>query len=256
MLPMRLCHPSMIALALSAGLLVTGDLIAQDPKTPTPAPITEPMKSLPPPQAISKPPVSEPIMIAPEALRKPDLQLTISPRSMSAAPSVFTVENSGPGGATRASLLRVSVRLLPLEAGDLLPEGRDSSRGVVNLGPSIVQWPYGGPGDEGLTNSELTELCPPPFADFEAAIDPLEASGSQAISPSGTRVTGGIREVGLVAARPATRIPSHSYIRQIEVRLVCVYELRATVDANREVQELNERNNEVVHVFQREVTLR
>jgi hypothetical protein len=185
----------------------------------------------------------------------PDLQLTLSPRSMSAAPGTFTVRNAGPVSATRASLLRVTVRVLPLEGlpglGEL-PERRNTDQGLV-LGERLG-FPFREPSE--LTDSEFADLCSPPFEDFQAAIDPLDPGESRVVSQSGTSVSGGIRHVGLVGARPATRIPTHSYIREIQVHLVCVYELQATVDANGEIQEINERNNEVVHTFQREVTLR
>ncbi|MGH7563273.1 MAG: hypothetical protein ACREK5_02485 [Gemmatimonadota bacterium] len=250
-------HGPIIALAVLAGLMVAIDLAAQDPKTPPLTPINPRTKPISPSHPNVKQPVSDRDLIDPQALRMTDLQLTIRPQSMSRAPSVFTVENIGPVGTTRASLLRVTVRLLPLDAmsrSDVLTEGRDSGR-RLNLDLGFSPGRLIG-GDDGLTDSEFAELCPPPFDDFEAAIDPLDIGETQAISQSGTDVTGVIRNVGLVAHRPATRIPTHSYIREIQVRLVCVYELRAMVDANREIQELLERNNEVVHIFQREVTLR
>jgi hypothetical protein len=193
-------------------------------------------------------------------LDKPDLQVTLSPSSMTAAPTRFIVENVGTENATRASLLRVSVRILPLEEGAALARPGGISGAFDELGglgglrtSEDVQL---GSRDRGVGASELEELCAAPLEDFEAAIDPLNEGGSQVISQSGSRVGGGVREVGLVGTRPAARIPTHSYVRQIEVRLVCVYEVTATADANAEIAERNERNNQVVHIFQREVTLR
>lgn len=251
------------AIGITGGFLASGDLIAQDP-TPTPTPAPLPLPTKPPvPQPTAKQPRPEPTVLDPQALNRADLKITMSPFSLSAVPSVFTVQNDGSAATTTASLLRVTVRLLPLE-GELggaqqLPagvlDGVGNISGVlggVRTSPDVRPREATG----GSTDSEFAELCAPPFEDFQAAIDPLDPGESQPVSQSGTRVRPEIRSVGLVATRPATRVPTHSYVREIQVRLVCVYELRAVADANAEVSELNERNNEVVHIFQREVTLR
>ena len=248
-----------LAFVVLACLLTAEDLSAQDPGAPRPTPLPIPTtRPLPDPRPIPEDLEKVPARIDPEALRRPDLELTLRPQSMGTAPRAFTVKNTGSAEAARASLLRVTIRLLPLEAGAglALPSGGEESDPPVGLrlSPENV-FPRRRIGD-GLSQSEFEEICVPPFEDFEAAIDPLDPGESQVISQSGIVRSGGVMEVGLVAARPGTRIPNQSYIRQIEVRLVCVYEVRATADANREVQELLERNNEIVHIFQREVRLR
>lgn len=234
MLMKPLLHVRVFAAVTFCGILGATDLSAQNPAprpTPLPGPTTVPIGAPRPP--VKQPPAEAP-RINPEDL-PPDLELTLSPSSSSAAPREFRVRNSGFGDAGNASLLRVTLRLLPLD---------DESRRDATLNSLLV------------ISGGLAELCPLPYSDFQAAIDPLAAGASQVVSQGGTRVDSGVRSVGPAAARPSTRVLDHSYIREIEVRLVCVYELRATVDANGEVTEANERNNEIVHTFVREVTLR
>lgn len=247
-------HALRLTLAILGGFLAAGDLAAQDPK-PTPLPTTRPIP-IQTPERIDKQPRPEGPAIGPRVGDLPDLRLSLSPQSLNAAPQRFTVENSGAAAITRASLLRVTIRLLPLPEGQLVSSD-ESPFALDPLGGLRTSRDVS-PGDVTgrSTRRDIEDICSPPLVDFEAAIDPLEPGETQVVTQSGTRAPGGVRHVGLVATTPATRIPTHSYIRQIEVRVVCVYELRATVDANRDVSEWNEGNNEIVHTFQREVTLR
>lgn len=235
----RLARKSLaIIIGTFGGLFAAGDLLAQDP---TPRPIAPPaVRPMPAPLPPAKQPPPQPAPIRPEALRTADLRLTLRPTSLTAVPNTLNVENAGPAAAG-SSLLRVTVRTLPpdLSAGPIEWAARFEALGID------------------LRGSDFGDLCEPPFEDFEARINPLGAGESEEVSRRPESwAGGGIREVGLVATTPAIRVPTHSYFQDLGVRLVCVYELRATVDANREVAESNERNNEVVHIFQREVTLR
>lgn len=242
-----------VAIAIFGALFVAGDLVAQDPGAPKPTPITiPPAKVVPPPLPIEKQPGPESARINP--LRpSPDLELTLRPSSSTSIPREFIVKNSGSGDSRNASLLSVRLVLLPMT---------DVSRRALYAalhGFSEVPASVGEPNPSQFhddMNRQFQALCGYPYRDFQAAIDPLAAGETQRISQSGARVEGGNRPIGAVATLVTTRVPDHSYIEQIEIRLVCVYEVRAFVDANREVAESNERNNEVIHTFQRKVTLR
>lgn len=234
-----------LAIAIVSGIGIAGDLYGQNPESPKPKPLTIPAtRTVPTVKTDAQESVERAQTINPGAFR-PDLEVELRPNSSTRPPTTFTVKNSGLGDATQASLLRVTVRLLPLAEGETGAYlGEWSFLGGIGLSPEdFAEW----------IQEAVAEDCPLPYPDFQAAIDPLAAGASQAISQSGARITGP-RSPPAVYRMPSGT-PTNTYVKDIQVRLVCVYEVRATVDANREIDETNERN-ETVHVFTREVTLR
>ncbi|MGH8950789.1 MAG: hypothetical protein ACRDX9_05130, partial [Acidimicrobiia bacterium] len=212
-----------VAVAILSGFLAAGELAAQDPGKARPTPITIPTtEPILAPQPIAKPPVSERVAIDPRTL-PPDLELALRPSSSRTAPSEFTVRNTGLGDADNASLLRVTVRLLPLDE-----QGRGALLASFGLFAALGASPEQ---IEESLDERFADLCPLPYSDFQAAIDPLESGESQSISQSGARVGGGVRGVYQAAVRTPVRVQENSYVRQVEIRLVCVYEVRVTVDA-------------------------
>lgn len=170
----------------------------------------------------------------------PDLEIALEPLSGVAPPTQFTVRNRGLGDADRASLLRVSIRVLPLSDADT----SHLARAKADMGRSL--W------DAPLTVDRLLSYCTLPYEDFEIAVDPLRAGASQVV-----RAPGGM--TGMSAAAAARRIAGRaaeaprsggSRIEALALRIGCVYEVRVIVDANRDLREANERNNEAVHRFE------
>lgn len=170
----------------------------------------------------------------------PDLEVVLSPVSSDAAPARFTVRNKGLGNAGSSSLLRVSIRVLPITA-ESVNEAVRLNRG---LGGSFSA-------DAG-SYRQMANRCGMPFSDFEAAIDPLRASGSQVVTPrsAGTAGRDVPRAIADALAGPNTNLPG-SRLVALGYRLACVYEVRVVVDADGQLSESDERNNEVVHRFER-----
>ena len=239
--------PLAITLVILGGFLCVGDLAAQAPGMPKPTPLPTPTTRVIPAQPPAKEPVTEPPRFDRRTL-PPDLQLTLSPMSMTSAPMEFTVRNAGLGGATEASLLRVAVRVLPLRSWGPL---------WFPLGLGFV-----GGGTPEQIEEELREIeeeflgrrCPLPYHDFQEAIGPLDPDDSQLVSKSPSREGGIVAQARMPAG--SVYSPRHSFINNVEIRLTCVYEVRATADANGDLRESNEANNEVVSYYKREVTLR
>lgn len=166
---------------------------------------------------------------------KPDLEVTLEPSTAGAAPARFIVRNTGLAAAPTPSLLTVSFTLLPLSAANLREYERVMGRSLRGDG-------------------RFADACRTPIPDFQAAIGPLEAGASQVASPPAPTVRSApvvapLRGGGVGAA------PEGSSVRSIQMRFRCVYEVRVEVDANRQVTESDERNNAVVHRFQREATV-
>lgn len=162
----------------------------------------------------------------------PDLQVALDPHAMDAVPTQFTVKNAGSGKATKATLLKVTVRLMPLVSS--------SPSGVSQLIQSLTAQQGG----------DLLKRCPQPLNDFQAVIQPLEGGQSQVVQKPASSLGG-----ALGGAAQAAVTSQNSYIKQVQVKLVCVYEVKAVADANGDLAELNEQNNQITHYFQREVTL-
>lgn len=238
-----------IRLAITlAGCLLPSSLIAQDPApkpTPLPGPTVRPGAA---PVIVPRPaaPRSGPEPIDRRGL-KPDLELAMSPRSATTPPTEFTVRNAGLGRADEASLLRVSIRALPLdEAGqEMLFGGPLAGLAAAATGVSFSE----------LADQRFAEMCTLPYAEFQEAIPPLDEGATHVVSKSRLSRIGGVVDLGM-ALSGAGATPTNSYVKQIEIRVVCVYEVRGIVDANANVDESSERNNEAVQHFQREVTLR
>jgi len=170
----------------------------------------------------------------------PDLEVVLSPVSSDAAPARFTVRNKGLGNAERSSLLRVSVRVLPITA--------ESINEAVRLDRGLGGFFSADAGSYRL----MANRCGTPFSDFEAAIDPLRASASQVVTPRSAGAAGravGPRAVADALAGPNTNLPG-SRLVALGYRLACVYEVRVVVDADGQLSESDERNNEVVHRFE------
>jgi len=172
----------------------------------------------------------------------PDLEVVLSPVSSDAAPASFTVRNKGLGNAARSSLLRVSVRVLPITA----ESANEATRLNSALGESLS--------GDASSYRRMTTRCELPFTDFESAIDPLPAGASQTVAPrSEGRSAGramGPRAIADALAGPNTDLPG-SRLVALGYRIACVYEVRIVVDADGQLTEADERNNEVVHRFER-----
>ncbi len=93
-----------------------------------------------------------------------------------------------------------------------------------------------------------------PLSDFQVAVDPIRAGGAFTATPPSRRnaAVGVVRLGG--AVRRLAETPPGTQLLGAEMRILCVYELRAVVDAGGRIDESNERNNEVVHRFQRIAT--
>lgn len=189
-------------------------------------------------QPIEKP--TEPILD--RTRLAPDLEVVLSPVSSDAAPARFTVRNTGLGDARSSSLLRVSVRVLPITT--------ESAREAVRQDPGLGE--FFTADVDGYRR--MVNRCQLPFSDFEAAIDPLRAGASQVVTPRSSETpparVAGLLDIANALAGPNTNLPG-SRLVALGYRIACVYEVRVVVDADRRLTEADERNNEVVHRFER-----
>lgn len=172
----------------------------------------------------------------------PDFEVVLAPLSSDAAPTRFTVRNRGLGDADRSSLVRVSVRVLPITTG--------SVNEALRQDPGLGEF-FTGDGDG---YRRMVSRCELPFSDFEAAVDPLRAGASQVVTPRSegspsVRVIGP-RAIADALAGPNTNLPG-SRLLALGYRIACVYEVRVVADADGRLTEADERNNEVVHRFER-----
>lgn len=172
----------------------------------------------------------------------PDIEVVLSPLRSDAAPGRFTVRNKGHGDARSSSLLRVSVRVLPITT--------ESAREAVRQDPGLGE--FFTADVDGYRR--MVNRCKLPFSDFEAAIDPLRAGASQVVSPRSGEMpparVAGVLDIANALAGPNTTLPG-SRLLALGYRIACVYEVRVVVDADGQLTEADERNNEVVHRFER-----
>lgn len=164
----------------------------------------------------------------------PDLEVTVNSRSS------LTVKNTGLGDVTRPTLLDVTIRLLPMSAANVAE--------IRRMGGE-----FGGEDNISSYRSIIAARCALPDPEFQAAIGPLAAGASQIVSPPGSSPSSIAPSRAAAIAGIFARPPSGSILESMELRIRCVYELTATVDANREVAEVNERNNEIVSTFQKTI---
>ncbi len=164
---------------------------------------------------------------------KPDLEITIQPRTLVAGPTRFIVHNRGLAAASAPSLLRVRVTLLPLTSENMAEYQRVMGRSIRDDG-------------------RFADACKS-TGDFEAAVRALRPGESQTVTPPRPSIVGTGVAAPINGARATAAQPEGSSVRSMKLEFRCVYEIRVQVDANGEIAESDEGNNAIVHRFQRDV---
>lgn len=160
-----------------------------------------------------------------------DLEVAPQPRSSQEVPTSFVVRNRGLR-ETGAFLLSVSIRVLPLSRENIAEYER--VHGERYVGRSAER------------------MCDLPYSDFQVAVDPLKPNQSHTAVPPSLRTSRTAQIGAQMRASDAVARLDNSVLTALRMVFTCVYEVRITVDADNQVEESDERNNVVVHRFQRE----
>ncbi|MGH7570361.1 MAG: hypothetical protein ACREMK_00770 [Gemmatimonadota bacterium] len=155
----------------------------------------------------------------------------MSPVTNNAVPTVFTIKNAGYGTAEQPTLLSVEVVLLPLPSQQTCTGDPEA---CALAGPLV----------SGIAYVQLMDACPAPMEALTAEVTPLDPGQSKVISQPG-------KPLSRSTAALSSKQKKSSYIK--EITLVCVFQIKAVVDANHTASESNEQNNESYHYVEREI---